>query len=77
MESTSSKSSVIVKTGVKANTLFSEVAADTLRLAELSRPDKEAPESFREFLESAARQGSERIPSFIKAVIENGNISPA
>jgi hypothetical protein len=42
----------------------------------VSRPDKTAPEGFREFLESAARQGYERIPSFIKADIENGKISP-
>jgi hypothetical protein len=43
----------------------------------VSQPDIEAPEGFREFLESAARQGYERIPAFIQANIENGKISPA
>ncbi len=42
----------------------------------VSRPDQEAPEGFREFLESAARQGYERIPAFIQADVENGKISP-
>lgn len=41
----------------------------------VSQPDKEAPEGFREFLESAARQGYERLPLFIKADSENGKIS--
>jgi hypothetical protein len=42
----------------------------------VSQPDHEAPEGFREFLESAARQGYERIAAFIQADIENGRISP-
>ena len=42
----------------------------------VSPPDQEAPEGFREFLESAAKQGYERIPSFLKADVENGRISP-
>ena len=42
----------------------------------VSPPDKEAPPGFREFLESAARQGYERIPAFLQADIESGKISP-
>ena len=42
----------------------------------VSQPDKEAPEGFRDFLESAAGQGYERIPSFMQADVENGKISP-
>ena len=42
----------------------------------VSQPDKEAPEGFRDFLESAARQGYERIPSFIQADVQNGKVSP-
>ena len=42
----------------------------------VSRPDGEAPEGFREFLESAARLGYERISSFIQSDIQNGKISP-
>jgi hypothetical protein len=41
----------------------------------VSQPDREAPEGFREFLESAARQGYERIPAFIQAEVESGKIS--
>jgi hypothetical protein len=43
----------------------------------VSQPDQEAPEGFRDFLKSAARQGYERIPSFIQADIENGKIVAA
>lgn len=41
----------------------------------VSQPDKEAPPGFREFLESAARQGYERIPAFIQADVQAGKIS--
>ena len=41
----------------------------------VSRPDQEAPEGFREFLESAARQGYERISSFLQAGLESRKIS--
>ena len=42
----------------------------------VSPPDKQAPEGFREFLESAARQGYERIPACIEADVRNGKVSP-
>ncbi|HJS18823.1 MAG TPA: DUF2652 domain-containing protein [Anaerolineales bacterium] len=42
----------------------------------VSQPDQEAPEGFREFLESAARQGYERLPAFIQADLQSGKISP-
>jgi hypothetical protein len=43
----------------------------------ISQPDPsgDPPEGFREFLESAARQAYERLPSCIQADIENGKIS--
>ena len=41
----------------------------------VSRPDREAPEGFRDFLESAARMGYERLPAFIQADVQNGKIS--
>jgi hypothetical protein len=40
----------------------------------VSKPEQEAPEGFREFLEMAARQGYERLPLAIQSQIENGNI---
>ena len=42
---------------------------------DVSQPDQEAPEGFREFLESAARQGDEHIPSFIQADLQSEKIS--
>jgi hypothetical protein len=41
----------------------------------VSQPDQPAPEGFRDFLESAARQGYERIPAFIRADVQSGKIS--
>jgi hypothetical protein len=41
----------------------------------VSQPDKEAPPGFREFLESAARRGYERLPAFIQADIESRKVS--
>lgn len=40
----------------------------------VSKPEQEAPEGFREFLETAARQGYERIPSAIQSLTENGTV---
>jgi len=40
-----------------------------------SKPEQEAPEGFREFLDSAARAGYERIPAMMQADIESGKIS--
>jgi len=40
----------------------------------LSKPEVELPPEFREFLEATARQGYERISSFIRADIESGKI---
>jgi hypothetical protein len=42
----------------------------------VSQPDQAAPEGFREFLESAAKAGYERIPSLLQAEVQNGKISP-
>lgn len=42
----------------------------------VSRPDREAPPGFREFLESAAREGYERLPAFLQQEIQAGKISP-
>ena len=41
----------------------------------VSQPDKEAPEGFRDLLESAARQGYERLPSAIQSDVESGKVS--
>lgn len=41
----------------------------------VSKPEQEAPEGFREFLESAARQGYERLPACIQADVESGRVS--
>ena len=41
----------------------------------ISKPEQEAPEGFREFLEMAARQGYERLPSAIQSQIESGKIT--
>lgn len=41
----------------------------------ISKPDQETPPGFREFLESAARQGYEQISPFLQADIENGKIT--
>jgi hypothetical protein len=39
-----------------------------------SKPEQQTPEGFREFLESAARQGYERLPSSIQGLVESGTI---
>jgi hypothetical protein len=41
----------------------------------VSKPKQEAPEGFREFLETAARQGYERLPSAIQSQLDDGKIS--
>jgi hypothetical protein len=41
----------------------------------VSKPEKETPEGFRDFLEMAARQGYERITSFMQADVESGKIT--
>jgi hypothetical protein len=41
----------------------------------VSRPDQEAPEGFREFLEMAARQGYERLPAELQMQAAAGTIS--
>jgi hypothetical protein len=41
----------------------------------VSKPEVEPPSGFREFLEGAAREGYERISSFIQADIDSGKIS--
>jgi len=41
----------------------------------VSKPELEAPEGFREFLEMAARQGYERLPAAIQSQIEEGKIT--
>lgn len=40
----------------------------------VSAPQQETPPGFREYLESAARQGYERLESFIKSDIESGKV---
>jgi hypothetical protein len=40
-----------------------------------SKPEQEAPEGFREFLEIAARQGYEQLAPAIQAQLENGKIT--
>ena len=41
----------------------------------VSKPEKETPEGFRDFLEMAARQGYERIAPFLQADVESGKIT--
>lgn len=41
----------------------------------VSKPEQAAPEGFREFLEMAARQGYERLPSALQTQLENGKIT--
>ena len=41
----------------------------------VSKPKQEAPEGFREFLESAARVGYERLPAAIQELVDNGTIT--
>lgn len=41
----------------------------------VSKPEKETPAGFRDFLETAARQGYERIASFMQADAESGKFS--
>lgn len=41
----------------------------------ISQPDKKAPEEFREFLESAARAGYERLPAAIQTDHESGKVT--
>ena len=41
----------------------------------VSQPEQATPAGFRDFLETAARQGYERIASFIQADVEGGKIS--
>jgi hypothetical protein len=38
----------------------------------VSKPEQQAPEGFREFLEMAARQGYERLPAAIQELLERG-----
>src|SRR5215208_3484916 len=40
----------------------------------VSQPDQETPEGFRDFLESAARSGYNRIPAVMQADLESGKI---
>jgi hypothetical protein len=40
----------------------------------VSKPEQQTPEGFREFLESAARQGYERLPAAIRELVESGTI---
>jgi len=42
----------------------------------VSKPEVEGPAGFREFLESAARAGYERLSPFIQADIDSGKITP-
>jgi hypothetical protein len=42
----------------------------------VSKPEKETPEGFRDFLEMAARQGYEKIASFIQVDVESGKVTP-
>jgi hypothetical protein len=44
-------------------------------MVHVSKPQQETPEGFREFLEMAARQGYERIPSAIQAQLDEGKIA--
>lgn len=41
----------------------------------ISEPNQEPPQGFREFLESTARPGYERLPAAIKADVESGKVS--
>ena len=47
----------------------------TKLMVHVSKPEQEAPEGFREFLEMAARQGYERIPLAIQSQLEAGKIA--
>ncbi len=49
--------------------------AKTKVMVHLSKPEQEAPEGFREFLEMALRQGYERLPLAIQSQLETGKIS--
>ena len=44
-------------------------------MVHVSKPEQEAPEGFREFLEMAARQGYERLPLAIQSQLEIGKIT--
>jgi hypothetical protein len=44
-------------------------------MVHVSKPEQEAPEGFREYLEMAARQGYERLPSAIQSQLESGKIT--
>jgi hypothetical protein len=41
----------------------------------VSKPEQQAPGGFREFLEAAARQGYERLPTAIQELVESGKIT--
>ena len=49
----------------------------TKLMLHISKPQQEAPEGFREFLEMAARQGYERLPLAIQSQLEAGKITVA
>ncbi len=40
----------------------------------VSKPEQQTPEGFREFLESAAREGYERLPTAIQDLVDSGKI---
>lgn len=44
-------------------------------MVHVSKPEQEAPEGFREYLEMAARQGYEHLPSAIQSQLESGKIT--
>lgn len=47
----------------------------TVLMLHISKPEQDTPDGFREYLEMAARQAYERIPSAIKAELESGKIT--
>jgi uncharacterized protein DUF2652 len=49
----------------------------TKAMVHISKPEQAAPKGFREFLESALRQGYERIPLAIQSQLEAGKITVA
>ncbi len=49
--------------------------AMTTFLMLVSKPEQQTPDGFREFLESAARQGYERLPAAIQELVESGTIT--
>ena len=49
--------------------------AKTKLMIHVSKPEQEAPEGFREYLEMAARQGYERLPLAVQSQLEAGNIT--